>query len=553
MSNFGVIFTDTCVLADKYNCRRQEVIYIIESYIRRCSYRGFDWHLVDVGGHDFDYIFSHDVTWQGYCQALADNCAGMGWQTDCNTPLFIIGGDDVIPVPIVLYQVPDEKELTHLQVDTLYCYPPGFNLLRELDRFDANGYCKGELYKYFMSKAVFHVSRLPIESGDMKTTIRQDLGAYFERCSATGGTITIDNLLPVTGFQWYFSTLKIVENMPLLPLGPSNGCHMGDIFVSPLLRMDDSTAMAEFIPALGKADMLMLKLHGHYRPEISGFFGQSDVPIGDDEEGDPIYEQPPAFGIGLLPKSNALIFNTEACFGARYIEYPRVQSMLLTALYHSQVLLYMGSCVSAWYIQPLLGPETGVNDLKLVNLSDEWFKTYLNLQMQGDMAGLAMLKAKWLYYDECGNGKNWATRLTILEFNQFGEPTLSVRAPRYNRFSAPSFMSNLRHGSEKVKPFKEKYTPVYSRTSLNGLDSLYDDVRSSVDVALMRLSDDLRRMLSDDYHYPAHHFNLSSISREDTSGGYLFKYAHHGRDKSQHAIYVSVDGGGKVKNIIYRM
>lgn len=554
MSKLGVIFTDTAVLADKYNCRRQEVIDIIGNYIHGCRNRGINWQLVDVGGHDFDYIFNEDVSWQGYCRALADNCAGMGWQTDCNTPLFIIGGDDVIPVPIIIFPEPGEQEMPRVQVDLRYCYPPDFNLRQEIDRFDEIGYNKGELYEYFMSKAVFNVSRLPLETGEMGTSLQQDLGTYFARCLASGGTINVDNVLPVTGFQWFVSTLSMIENLPLLPLGSNNGCHMSDIFVSPLLRMSDSAAMSEFTTALSKADMLMIKLHGSNVPEMTGFYGQGDVPIGTDNYGNPIFEQPQAFDIELLLGCNAKVFNTSACFGARYVEYLRSQSMLLSSIYNSQVLLYMGSSVSAWFVRPLLTPDVNVNNIKLVHLSDDWFKTYINLQMQGDSAGLAMLKSKWMFYDECGEQRDWASPLTIFEFNQFGDPTLIVRAPRYNRIHAQQPVKALfRHKTEKVLPHKEAYVSVYSKKTLPELDAAYADVRASVDAALLRLSDDLRRMLADDYHYPSHHLFLSSILREENSGGHLYVYAHEGRSDSERRVYVRVNAAGKVQKITYRM
>lgn len=563
MATLGVIFTDTAVLADKYRCPRQEVLEIINGYMRGCANRGIEWQLVDVGGHDFDYIFSkgfsEEVSWEDYRQALADNCAGMGWQTDCNTPLFIIGGDDVIPVPIYPYFIPDDKGLNNVEADILYCYPAGFDFKRELDRFDDAGYNKGALYDYFMSKAVFNVSRLPVERGDVNTSVQHDLGGYFERCLASEGKITVDkSLLPVTAFDWYFATLKIIEDIPLLlPLGPINACHMGDVFVSPALDIDNPTALPDFISALGKTDMLLFQLHGSNEHENTGFMGQGVVNGGG---------YPKAFDIGLLKYCNKTkVFNTLACYGARYTvgytdrypegkKYSRSESMLLSAIYGSQVLLYMGSCLSSWFTPLVLDTNTDVNDVKIIGRSDQWAKTYLNLQLQGDSAGLAMLKSKLLHYDECGNERDFITRLTILEFNQFGDPTLSVRAPHYNPVQAQQPVKSLfRRKAEKVLPHKEAYVPVYTKKTLPELDAAYADVRASVDAALLSLSDDLRRMLADDYHYPSQHLFLSSILREENSGSYLYVYAHENYSDSERRVYVRVDAACKVQNITYRM
>lgn len=551
MSTLGVIFTDTCVLADKYNCRRDEVLAVIDNYIKSCGDRSVEWQLVDVGGHDFDYIFSQDVTWNGYSHALEDECVGMGWHTDCNTPLLIIGGDDVIPVPRVLFSIPGDQKLIPLEVDLLYCYSPDFKLQKELEAFVLrDSYVQGELYEYFMANAKFNVSRLPLENGTVSSSLYQDLSNYFKRCNDIEGIITVDNILPTTSFAWYFSTQKTVENLPLLPLGPNNGCHMGNIFVSPLLRMNDSISMSEYTVALNKSDMLVFNLHGSDNPLATGFYGQGNVFA--DTQGN--LEYPTAFDIELIHQCKAKVFNTEACFGARYVDYIRDNSMLLNALYESNILLYVGACSSSFYDQPIFGPDTNVSQLRLTSYADTLMQHYLDYQLQGCPAGLAMLKAKWHYYDECCPDVKWLSDYTIFEFNQFGDPTLCVRAPRYNRIYTQQLVDSISHkNSETVNIKKEKFIPVYSQTNLSELDAVYADVRATVDMELSRLSDDLRRMLSDDYHYPTQHLFLSTIMREEIYGGHLFVYAHESLGDREHYVYVRVDSSGKITRITHKM
>lgn len=558
MSTLGVIFTDTCVLADKYHCRRREVLEIIEAFTHASRYRGMDWQLVDVGGHDFDYIFNDDVTWQGYSRALADNCAGMGWKTDYNTPLLIIGGDDVIPMPIVPFPIQNfkgETELVKLQVDMFFCFPPDFDLRLEFQKFCGRKYNKGELYQYFLSKAVFNVSRLPLENGDMQTTVKHDLGIYFDRCSATGGYINVDSLLPTTAFQWYLSTQLTVEGLPLLPLGPSNGIHIGDFFTSPLLRLEDETTMSEYRSALSKAEMLLFNLHGSNDPDCPGFLGYGNDVLGVDQYGMAVFEVPLTFDISLLPQCKAKVFNTEACFGARYSGYRRSQSMLLSSLYHSEVLLYSGACAPSYYTMPIIKPDDNVNNLRLTNLVDAWLKIYLHMQMQGEPTGLAMLKSKLMYYDENAIDEDWQADYTIFEINQFGDPSLRIRAPRYNRVNATYAQRSITTNNEKerVVAVKEKLVSVYSKTVLPELDAAYADVHTSVDIALMRLSDDLRRMLSDDYHYPAQHLYLTAIMRDESSRGHLFIYSHDSRGECERGVYVRVDAFGQVKKITCKL
>ncbi len=558
MSKLGVIFTDTAVLADKYNCHRQEVIDVIGNYIHGCRDRGIDWQLVDVGGHDFDYIFSEDVSWQGYCRALADNCTGMGWHTDYNTPLLIIGGDDVIPVPIVDFFVPDDQKTVNLHVDLFYAYPPDFKMNRELEAWQDTDYSKGELYSYFLSKSVFNVSRLPLETGELHGCVQHDLGMYFDKVANTNGCVVVDNIVPTTGYSWYISMKGATEGLPLLPLGRDNGCHLSDIFISPLLRMKDSASMVEYKQSLAKADMLLQFLHGSNHPDAPGFYGQGPRPNKswdeqDDSELSEYGERPQAFDPTLLPFCNTTVFNTSACFGARYIGYQRNQSMLLSALYKSSILLYMGSCESAYSSLPIFSQSS---DVSLTGISNSMIKTYLNLQLQGEPAGLAMLKAKLHYIDENWPTEGWLCPYTIYEFNQYGDPTVKIRSQRYNRINSQPVVARMGVGyehREKVTALKEDYKTVYSSTSLELLDREYRDVRNSVDAALMSLSDNLRHMLDQDYHYPSQHMFLTSVLRDKKTGGHLFVYAHEGYSDSTHDVYIRVDATGKVKNIICKM
>ena len=75
--------------------------------------------------------------------------------------------------------------------------------------------------------------------------------------------------------------------------------------------------------------MLLFNLHGADSPNMSGFYNDEDE----------------AFNIDMLAESNALVFNTVACFGARYHGYSRDKSMLLSSLYEYNFLLYAGSLI----------------------------------------------------------------------------------------------------------------------------------------------------------------------------------------------------------------
>lgn len=210
--------------------------------------------------------------------------------------------------------------------------------------------------------------------------------------------------------------------------------------------------------------MLMFNLHGSNQSEQSGFYS-TDL----------------AFSIGMLKEINPQIFNTVACWGARYIHYSREESMLLTAMYHSDVLLYAGACVPAlgkcgnfhhdenWRIQPAAYSET-------------FMGRFSQYECLGKMpAGEAFLKAKCDYYntsrmvedDEC-------ILATVLMFNLYGNPLLTTYTDEESlQDLQESAISNECENTKSFVPFRKmKKETVYVKNSNN--KSLLGDITNAV-------------------------------------------------------------------------
>ena len=69
-------------------------------------------------------------------------------------------------------------------------------------------------------------------------------------------------------------------------------------------------------------------MHGSDRWNYTGFYN-------DDSE--------TAFDIDMLRDSKARVFNTVACYGARFMGYERSESLLLNSLLENGVLSYVGA------------------------------------------------------------------------------------------------------------------------------------------------------------------------------------------------------------------
>ena len=94
----GLILTDTRCLASILSSNPNKVKEIVASYVSSCaSY--IDWQVVDIS--DEIYADFDKTNWRTYIQVLDDYYTGLGLQDRCYCPLFILGGDDVVPMPII--------------------------------------------------------------------------------------------------------------------------------------------------------------------------------------------------------------------------------------------------------------------------------------------------------------------------------------------------------------------------------------------------------------------------------------------------------------------
>lgn len=94
----GIIFTDTQVLAEKFSLSEYEVLSSIKHYITASKQRGFEWALLDMSDNSNRQFLTIDKSPYSYHNALNAFTSRRNWKTDAETCLFIIGGNDVIPV-----------------------------------------------------------------------------------------------------------------------------------------------------------------------------------------------------------------------------------------------------------------------------------------------------------------------------------------------------------------------------------------------------------------------------------------------------------------------
>ena len=389
-----IVLTNSLRLAAKYRASQQDVLAILEKNL--VCQQIVEFLLLDVS--DYQDEFGEKPTWQEHKAIMADFMAGMGLQPSPSLSLFIVGGDDVIPMPRIANPI---NETEQLESDILYCFAGD-----ELTRLD-------------VKEALCNVGRLPLESGSLPSTLNDDLQSYFNLSNMMLMTgIEVNKVVMTSTESWLPASNDMVKGLPVEEPPHIANATNGNLFVSPRLSVDDSYVLRYYQREIGQADMLMFNLHGADAHGYSSFYG----------EGLSGHNTPEAFSCDMLRYSGARILNTVACFGGRYIGYNRNDSMLMSAMYGGGVVLYAGSCTSA------LGRTGQIHNvaedaLMPSGYSESFMKLYSLYLFRGITAGEAFLSAKCDYFNLCHSldGDDCALA-TVLMFNLYGIPVLHVNS-----------------------------------------------------------------------------------------------------------------------------
>lgn len=523
--NKGIIMTDTVLLAKKYGVGRSDVQKIVNQFIQRSKAIDFNWYLLDIADHQ-DEI--GEASWMDHSDVLQQFCLDNGIATGPKLSLFILGGNDVIPQPCednpCFNPSPwsDDEYQAKVYADFYYCF---YGRL-QLDFLDFN-------------KARCNVARLPLETGNMESTIANDLGGYFDRIIELGKEgIAIGRAVMTSNEDWIPASREMSRNLPTECMGAEENVVLDNMYISPevVVNMDDNLR-ERYYNSLKKADMLVFNLHGACEPQMNGF-----------------YSNELAFSTFMLKESNAKIFNTVACWGGRYIKYTRKQSMLLTALYENNVMLYSGACVPAmgkcgnyqhdatWRIQPAAYSET-------------FMARFAEYQCIGTMsAGEAFLKAKCDYYNSSrAIEEDEITLGTVLMFNLYGSPALRTM-PNTNAIAEIQNDDGSKMYRVPFRSSKKEVVMQNNDKQQNNI-SILNAVRSAVDNNFKRMHEIITDKLYSTLGVtPRELYKVERYTTVDINGkpqkGYLYNYSKQRGEYLYSGIRVEVDERGNVIDAI---
>ena len=554
-SSQGIIYTNTAIIAKKYKktCDQDVRDIIVNFMLSSEEYDGLHWNLIDLGAEELRGSIKKDAQWQDYAQFLSDYADGMGIPKSADTPLFIIGGGDVIPMPEYPANVGHDVK-TIEDSDLLYCFPIEF-----------------QWKKVSIDDAIFNVSRLPldyVERGHIKSSVVDDIGGYLERvlqAMANDGISLKSAMMTCNAGKngnndWTWTSADVMAKLPQIQLENDGVLTRDNMFLCPALDVEGEEYISNdnvsyYKEMLKDTDMLFINLHGSPNKVMSGYLGSES------------YQAYWGMTQEMMKQLEIPIINAFPCYGARYGKYffdnndgemhdyevyDRDDSMLLTAFYQGKVLLFTGSCTSSMCsnvigngsIEDHLNESDSAIDLLMpAGYAEAMLKLYACYLFQGLSAGKAFLRAKIDYLNYRARYENVnLVFLTLNQFNLFGCPTLSCFAPNATN-QLKSAIKSLNISTKEVP--QVKYKTEFDRFE-KGIDGVLNRARQLVDNTLKKMDEYIRKQLYSSLKLSED--DLTRIESFEYNGQLYYNLTYVKKNKLYPEFYiVQTDKSGKIK------
>ena len=519
----GVIFTDTQKLAEKYDCPQEEVVAVIESLRDQSREHGMEWYLLDAS----EYVEDTDEPfWLDYNEAISDFMQEYDLPRGVEIPVFIIGGDDVIPIPMVedVFGSSDDRRIP---CDMCYCFEGNFfsDLWDGGDRRITDDYVRN------------NVSRLPLEDGEMESSLADDLGDYFERCTQYYDEgLSVDAVMMEANASWLPASKTMSEHLPLVSHADDPDMVQDGMYVSPPVSVEDEDSMEPVINTLDECGMLLFNLHGAGSEGMSGFYNDSGE----------------AFSTEMLANTEAQVLNTVACYGARYHGFQRDDSMMLSALYDNGFLLYAGSLIPVPMTE--LDVPEGV-EVHEGSGSEHLMPIYCMEQFRGLPVGEAMMRAKLEYFNTFRfMERDDFSMATMMMFSLYGNPMLRLQPQEevLQKAEECHVLPVLPQNKRRVPIQKKRMQRVLVKDDHKG-QSLLEEVQGLVDANLSAIHAQVQQHLYDALGLePRWLDHVDSFELSDNKGfrqkGYCYTYVDRSKPFAQKSM-VEVTTKGTITRV----
>ena len=527
----GILFTHISNLARKLSVSQQNITDLLETFIQLKSEQGIVYRLVDAGVEQKGFFSKKCLTpedpWYEYAAILKKiHDEELRNHEKPSTFLFIIGGNDIIPMPAIPHYLGKDAPDADKKIDTdlLYAYPYGAKMNDAI-------YSK----EIFFYDALFYVGRLPLATD----AVYQDLCGYLQR-AIKNPVIEVNEAYGQCDPHWMKVTAKVTDRINQEQLFPYYNPLPKEILYRKLFltpEVDENVISQVFNL---DAQLFFYNLHGGSAKETFYFLGQST-------------KNPKDWRVAVFPaviaackKPNLIV--TEACYGARFIGFDKAHSMLLTAM-STNTLIYLGASRVAYGMPDPSEKGKPV----MMNNADIITGEFVNLMLDGLPAGAALFGAKKILHQTSDIGNVEST--TLVEFNLFGDPTIFIVNTKMNK--SLKHIQNTKIGT-LIDP-ATTYSKIESEPiPMGGEDtkpmSLLSQVRAQVDANIAEIQSQISEQLYNQWGItPRKPISMSRTTSLSGQKGYELQYNLDENKESPEGFYnllnVSSDLKGKIRSV----
>ena len=520
-----IIFTNIALLAKVMKASAGEIAGLFEQFIDIKKKSGVLYKLVDAG----DYTY-HKSGFFSKAKHVSLNAQSPFWDymdilMDVHNHeklesqyLFIVGGNDVMPMPCVKHYIAGDKHDDSIDTDILYAYPYGSEMLPLLEN--------QEIFKY---EQLFHVGRLPFGTdADIN-----DLRDYLQRDIDCTTGIPLRQAYGQCDPNWKNVSVRVANN--ILPAMRNLDGHLSGeyyynrVILSPMV--DDGNVSQVFDR---DASFYYYNLHGGNALKIRGYAG---APRGENRTR--MVLEPENMREAVQP--NVVV--CEACYGARFINLDKHHSMLLSSI-HNKTMTFLGSSRVAWGCVDQ--PDTTPQNAGMCN-ADVIANSFITALLQGYTTGQAMFIARGNVLKNSKPGNPHAA-LTVVEFNLYGDPLM---------FLCDGAGKEVQHKDVKAGAYISKETPVLCSVEVvdDGKESsgtsILALVRGAVDANIAQMHDAIGKHLYEAFGItPRPAESILKMRYADGSEEYGFKYSGSDPESMTQMYYlVTTTSDGKIKEI----
>lgn len=477
----GLILTNLAGIGKRLRIDPLALRGIINNYIEALKNIGLSYRLIDASDYTYERknLFGQRKTvhltgsdpWYAFADLTLDQHE---WEQkngmDESEYLFIIGGNKDVPMPtlpnfLASHAKAGSRDKT-MDTDLLYSYPYGQKMEEDL--------MSQRLFRY---DALFYVGRLPL--ADNATL--EDLTGYLDRSIQLDCSVPVGMAYTQCDPHWKEVTNVITSPMyecglyPQYNAAPEEVLHRGHIFLTPYVMLDEDDMQPNFG---GEFAYIFFNMHGgdsmgsyhYYGVDMSGQHCCAGF-------------SPRLIASSVRPN----ILFTQACYGGRFIGYPKEYSMLLTAI-SSMTMVFVGSSRTAY------GAGDGDGHLSTSDVLGAVFNQHM---MAGESAGQAMLAARMATFKNRPGEPTHA--LTIAEFNLYGDPMMHFAVDGASFYTAHVSKAAPLGANDPLNVPTEE---ILMNKNAGEPQSMLAQLRQAVDSNIMKIHEVISKQLYAQYGIP---------------------------------------------------